>query len=101
MGVALVSVGIEHVVVGRRDVHVPKHDLLVGSYGDHVAEGGEPLELVLVVVGVGRAAVGHVHAGDTDAATGGRDHASLGLWEARPTLDSASHVFETDTRQDR
>src|SRR5947199_208614 len=58
---------IEDVGISRRDVHVAQHDGRPRAGIDHLRERGEPIELVAVVVGVGRAAVGHVDAHDADA----------------------------------
>src|SRR5690606_10556171 len=91
----------EHVVVGRRDVHVAAHDHVLGTVGDDVAQRREPGQLVVVVVGVGLAAVRDVDRVDPDPTTGGGDGSRLWLREPGPVLDTHRHVVEPDPRQDR
>ena len=56
MGLADIGLGIEHVVVGRGDVHVAAHDRGLRAGGDHLPQRRQPGELVLVVLGVRRRA---------------------------------------------
>ena len=88
MGLSDVGVGIEHVVVGRRDVHVATYDRRLRAGGDHLPQRSEPGELVLVVLRVRLAAVRYVHRDHADPATRGGDRARLWAREARRAGES-------------
>ena len=100
---AHVGVGVEDVVVGRRDVDVAHHDgrgRVAG--GHHVAQPGEPGQLVVVVLGVRRAPVGDVDRHHADAAARGRHRPRLRVREAgRAVAEAGDDVLEPDAREDR
>ena len=96
-----VGVGIEDVVVGGGDVEVAADDRRLGPGGDHLAQRGQPDELVRVVLGTRLAPVRHVHRDDPDPATGGRHRARLRIGEARRPGDAGLHVVESHAREDR
>ena len=102
MGLADVGLGVEHVLVGRRDVHVAAHDrrrLAPGRH--HLAQRREPRELVLIVLGAGGAPVRHVHRDHADPVARRRHGTRLGVREARRALDPGDDVVEPDPGQDR
>ncbi len=101
MGLAAVGGGIEDVGVGGRDIHVPADHPRRGIGLKQPVEGAQPGELVLVVVGVGDAAVGHVNRVHADPAAGGRDRACLLVREARSTGNPDFDVIEAHPGQDR
>ena len=73
---------VVHVGVGRGDVEVAGDDHRIAGRGDGVEVGAqavEPGQLVLVVVGVERSAVRHVHGDDGDAVAARRHDAGLGV----------------------
>ena len=78
-----VGVGVEDVVVGRRDVHVAAARPSPPGPPRPLAQRAEPGELVLVVVRARRAPVRDVHRDDADAAARGGDGARLRVREAR------------------
>jgi hypothetical protein len=100
VGVADVGGGVEHVDVGRRDVHVPAHHHRLRAPGDGVAQGGQPGELVAVVLGVRLAPVGHIHAVHAHAAAGGEHRAGLRVGEPGRAGKPRLHVLEAHTRED-
>ena len=101
VGLADVGVGIEHVVVGRRDVHVAAHDRRLGAGGDHLPQRRQPGELVLVVLGVRLAPVRHVNRDHPDPVARGRHRARLRMREARRAGDSRHDVVQPHAREDR
>ncbi len=101
VGLADVRVGIEDVLVRRRDVHVAAHDRRLGPGREHVAQRGQPGELVAVVVRVRGAAVRHVDRDDPDARARRGQRARLLMREARPAGQSSDHVVQPDAREDR
>ena len=101
VGVADVGGRVEDVGVGRGDVHVAADHDVVGARRDLVAQGRQPFELVLVVIGIGLAAVRHVDRPDADAIAGRRDRARLLLGEARPAGQPRDDVVEADPGEDR
>jgi hypothetical protein len=97
---------VVHVEVGGGDVEVAgHHHLLVGraERGDVRAQLGHPAQLVLVVLVVERATVGHVHAADAHAVADRGDDASVGVGRppsaklattsVRPTFDRMATPF--------
>jgi hypothetical protein len=100
VGLSDVGVGIEDVVVGRRDVHVAADHRGLRAGGDHLPQGGQPGELVLVVLRARLAPVRHVHRDHTNSVTGGRDRARLWMREARRAGHAGRHVVQSDARED-
>ena len=98
---AHVGLGVEHVLVGRRDVHVAADDRRLGPGGEQVAQRREPGELVAVVLGVGGAAVRDVDRDDADAAARRGDRARLLVREPGPAREPGDDVVEPDAREDR
>ena len=101
VGLAHVGVRVEHVGVGRCDVHVPAHDRGPGVGGDGVAQRGQPGELVLVVLGTRRPPVRHVHRAHPDPAAGRGDRARLGGGEAGGAGDPGRDVVQPHPGEDR
>ncbi len=92
-----------HVVVAGGDVEVAGDDH--GRRGirrcrQEVPKVGQPPQLVAVLVVLGAAAVGDVHAGDPHAAAGGGDDTRLGWIGRVGPWHPEDHVVETDPRHD-
>ena len=100
VGLPHVGAGIEDVVVGRRDVHVAAHDDLLRPCGDHLAQRGQPGELVRVVLRARLPPVRHVHGDHPDPGARRGDRPRLGVREARRAGESRHHVVESDARED-
>ena len=100
VGLPDVGAGIEDVVVGRRDVHVAAHDDLLRAGGDHLAQRGQPGELVRVVLRARLPPVRHVHGDHADPAARRGDRPRLGVREARRAGESRHHVVESGARED-
>ena len=96
-----VGVGIEDVIVGRRDVEVAGDERGIRAGAEHFLQRREPRELVLVVVRVGLTPVRDVYGDDADAAARGRDCARFGMRKTGSAGQACHHVFETYTREDR
>ena len=101
VGLADVGVRIEHVVVGRRDVHVAADDRRLRAGGDHLPQRRQPGELVPVVLGARLAPVRHVHRDHPDPAARGGHRARLRMREARRAGESRHHVVQPHAREDR
>jgi len=94
--------GIEHVVVGRRDVEIAHHHQLRVPRQlafQHPARSLQPAQLVGELLGAHGLAVDHVEIDDAHTVHGGRDHPLLRIVEAR---DPGLHVLQrVPARQDR
>ena len=101
MRLALVGAGIEHVLIGRRDVHVAADDHRVRPGGDHVAQRRQPRELVLVVIRPRGAAVRNVDRDDPDARARRCHRARLLVGETGAARQARDHVVQPDAREDR
>ncbi len=93
MGLADVRPGVEHVLIGGRNVHVAAHDGVGGVAGDRVAQRGEPLQLVAVMIGVGRPPVGDVHGDDADPAAHRRHGTGLGIGKPGSAVEPVDDVL--------
>jgi len=94
MGLADVRVWVEHVGIGRRDVHIAADDRGVRVARDRLSQRGQPGELVPIVLGVRDPAVWYVYRARPDSAAGGRYRASLGIWEPGGAVDPSYHIVE-------
>ena len=101
MRLAGVGVGIEDVLVGRRDVHVAADDGRLRPVRKHVPELLEPGELVAIVVRVGCAPVRDVDRDHPDAGARRSHRARLLLREARAARQSRDDVVQPHAREDR
>jgi hypothetical protein len=90
---------VEHVGVGRGDVHVTADDLVGRTGSDDLPQGREPGELVVVVLGVRDATVRHVEGVDPDAATGRRDRPGLRVRKPGGAGDAGHDLLQPDPRQ--
>jgi len=101
MGGTFEGFRVPHVDVGGRNVEVASHHERVAGLGDRSdmdSELVEPAQLVLVVLVVERAAVGHVHRHHFHAAAVGGDDARLGIGLARREV--GARIVETHLRHD-
>ena len=98
--VTRIRIGVEHVIVGGGDVHVAAHHLRLRAGGQHVPQRGQPGQLVLVVVGIRHAPVGHVHRDHPDSIAGGRHRPRLGVRESRRSRHAEGDVVQAHPRQD-
>ena len=92
--------GVVHVAVIGRDIVVAHHGelrVLLRLFGQPVVQGGQPAQLVFILVGVDALAVRHVGADDAHAIDGGGQDALLRIFIARVVLD---HVRDRQFRQD-
>ena len=100
MGLPDVGVGIEHVGVGRRDVHVAADDRRLRARGDHLPQRRQPGELVLVVLRVRHAPVRDINRDHPDPVARGRHRARLRVREPRRVGHSRHDVVQPHARQD-
>src|SRR5215218_9639934 len=100
VGLSDVGLGIEHIVVGRCDVHVATDDRRLPAVGNHLPQRSQPGELVLVVLRVRHPPVRYVHRDHPDPATRSRDRARLWTPEARRAGESHHNIIQTHTRKD-
>jgi hypothetical protein len=91
---------VEHVVVVGRDVHVTADQDRLRALRHHVPEGGEPGQLVAVVVGIRHPAVRHVDGMHPHAGAGRGDRPRLGSGKAGLARQPGDHVVEPRPGQD-
>jgi hypothetical protein len=96
-----VGLGVEHVDVARRDVHVAAHDDLARRVGEHRLQRREPRELVAVVLGVRHPPVRHVHRDHADPAARRGDRARLRVREARRPRNAGHDILQARAGEDR
>src|SRR5918994_6210328 len=96
-----VGVGVEDVVVCRRDVHVAGDDGVLGPGRHDVTKSPKPVELVGVVVRARLPAVRNIDRVDSNAAAGGGDGTRLGMRKPGRPIEPPLDVLELNPRQDR
>ena len=101
MGLPHVGVRVEDVGVRRRDVHVATDHYGPGTGPDRLAQRRQPGELVVVMTGVRRPPVRHVHRVHPDPAAAGGHGPRLGVGKSRRTRDSRHHAVQPDAGKDR
>ena len=93
--------GVEHVVVGRRDIHVAADDGGLRRCRKRLAERCEPRELVGVMVGTRHTSVRHVDRRHAEAGARRRQRPRLQLREPGGAGQPGLNLVEADARQDR
>jgi Ser/Thr protein kinase RdoA (MazF antagonist) len=100
MSLAHVGGRVEHVGVGRRDVHVPADQRGLRARPDDLLQRGQPGQFVLVVLGVRHPPVRNIYRMDPDAGAGRGHRTGLLVREAGPASQARHHIVQPDPRQD-
>src|SRR3984957_2730270 len=101
MRLADVGGWIEHVRIGRGDIHVPEHDGRLRPGPDETLQRSQPLKLVPVVIRVGFTAVRYVDGGHPDAIADRRDRPRLRVRKPGCARQALLYLRAPDPGQDR